>query len=244
MSDLKDKNIISKYLMYVDKNYNKLRGNANFYEASESLRIHIDDEMFLIVDSWDFIRELNEWLNDNYAKELCDETRYELPEDIRDREYFIAWLDYLTDGMWGFSDEYSVCEHCNKAFRTSPDSYSWVANYWVGDGFILCEDCVRENYSEEYLESLEEKCPPEFLYHGTGEKYIESIDKIGLIPKSRLYVHLSKDIATAEQVGKRHGKEIVYKVNAGQMYKDGYKFFLSVNNVWLTKEVPVKYLNR
>ena len=91
---------------------------------------------------------------------------------------------------------------------------------------------------------LEEKCPPEFLYHGTGEKYTESIDKIGLIPKSRLYVHLSKDITTAEQVGKRHGKEIVYQVNAGQMYKDGYKFFLSVNNVWFTKEVPVKYLDR
>lgn len=91
---------------------------------------------------------------------------------------------------------------------------------------------------------LEEKRPPEFLYHGTGEKYTESIDKIGLIPKSRLYVHLSKDITTAEQVGKRHGKEIVYQVNAGQMYKDGYKFFLSVNNVWLTKEVPVKYLDR
>ena len=102
MSDLKDKNIISEYLMYADKNYNKLRGNTNFYEASESLRIHIDDEMFLIVDSWDFIRELNEWLNDNYAKELCDETRYELPEDIRDREYFTTWLDYLTDGMWDF----------------------------------------------------------------------------------------------------------------------------------------------
>ena len=91
---------------------------------------------------------------------------------------------------------------------------------------------------------LKEKQPPEFLYHGTGEKYIESIDKIGLIPKSRLYVHLSKDVETAEQVGKRHGKEAVYQVNAGQMYRDGYKFFLSVNNVWLTKEVPVKYLER
>lgn len=51
MSDLRDKNIISEYLVYVDKNCNKLRGNAYFYEASESLRIHIDDEMFLIVDS-------------------------------------------------------------------------------------------------------------------------------------------------------------------------------------------------
>ena len=26
--------------------------------------------------------------------------------------------------------------------------------------------------------------PPEFLWHGTGEKYTESIERIGLIPKS------------------------------------------------------------
>lgn len=91
---------------------------------------------------------------------------------------------------------------------------------------------------------LEEKQPPKFLYHGTGEKYVASINEIGLIHKSRLYVHLSKDVETAEQVGKRHGKEVVYQVNAGQMYKDGYKFFLSANNVWLTKEVPVKYLEQ
>lgn len=91
---------------------------------------------------------------------------------------------------------------------------------------------------------LEEKEPPEYLYHGTGEKYVSSIDKIGLIPKSRLYVHLSKDVNTAETVGRRHGKEVVYRVNTGKMYNDGYKFYLSVNDVWLTKEVPVKYLER
>ena len=71
-----------------------------------------------------------------------------------------------------------------------------------------------------------------------------SIDQIGLIPKSRLYVHLSSDVDTAEKVGQRHGKEVVYQVDAGQMYKDGYKFYLSVNGVLLTKEVPVKYLER
>ena len=82
---------------------------------------------------------------------------------------------------------------------------------------------------------LEEKQPPEFLYHGTGEKYVVSIDQIGLIPKSRLYVHLSSDVDTAEKVGQRHGKEVVYQVASGQMHRDGYKFYLSVNNVWLTK---------
>lgn len=91
---------------------------------------------------------------------------------------------------------------------------------------------------------LEEKQPPEFLYHGTGEKYVVSIDQIGLIPKSRLYVHLSSDVDTAEKVGQRHGKEVVYQVASGQMHRDGYKFYLSVNNVWLTKEVPTKYLER
>ena len=91
---------------------------------------------------------------------------------------------------------------------------------------------------------LAEAAPPEFLWHGTGEKFVESIDKTGLIPKSRLYVHLSKDIETAVQVGSRHGKPVVYKALTAKMAEDGYKFYLSVNGVWLTKEVPVRYLEK
>jgi len=86
--------------------------------------------------------------------------------------------------------------------------------------------------------------PPEHLYHGTGQKYVESIDRTGLLPKSRLYVHLSADTETAVKVGRRHGKTVVYRVLSGQMQKDGYVFYRSVNGVWLTKEVPVKYLEK
>ena len=64
---------------------------------------------------------------------------------------------------------------------------------------------------------LEKKTPPEFLYHGTGEKFVSSIDKEGLLSKSRLYVHLSKDTDTAVKVGSRHGKPVVYRVAAGKM---------------------------
>ena len=91
---------------------------------------------------------------------------------------------------------------------------------------------------------LEEKEPPRILYHGTGEKYVQSIDRQGLIPKTRLYVHLSSDIPTAQKVGKRHGKPVVYLVKSLAMYRDGYRFFQSVNGVWLTKEVPVSYLEK
>ena len=89
---------------------------------------------------------------------------------------------------------------------------------------------------------LSEAIPPETLWHGTGEKYVASIDQQGLIPKGRLYVHLSSDAATATKVGSRHGKPVLYIVKTKEMHDDGYKFFLSKNGVWLTKEVPVKYL--
>lgn len=101
---------------------------------------------------------------------------------------------------------------------------------------------ANQGHSVNVDVELKEKEPPEYLYHGTGEKYVKSINQDGLIPKSRLYVHLSKDIKTAENVGKRHGKEVVYRINSGQMYRDGYKFYLSENGVWLIKEVAVKYL--
>lgn len=91
---------------------------------------------------------------------------------------------------------------------------------------------------------LEEIIPPEYLWHGTGEKYVKVIDEDGLISKSRLYVHLSKDHETAITVGKRHGNPVLYRVDSGKMAQDGFKFFCSVNGVWLTKKVPAKYLEK
>ena len=91
---------------------------------------------------------------------------------------------------------------------------------------------------------LQEMTPPDTLWHGTGEKYVSSIDVQGLIPKSRLYVHLSSDIDTARNVGSRHGKPVIYAINCRAMVRDGYRFFLSANHVWLTKEVPAQYMKK
>lgn len=91
---------------------------------------------------------------------------------------------------------------------------------------------------------LEKKVPPAVLWHGTGEKYVLSIEEQGLIPKSRLYVHLSTDFDLAKKVGQRHGKPVIFQVDAERMQKDGYDFFLSLNGVWLTKKVPCEYLKK
>ena len=91
---------------------------------------------------------------------------------------------------------------------------------------------------------LKKENPPEILWHGTGKKYVESIERQGLLPESRLYVHLSSDYQTARTVGSRHGSPVVYQIQAGVMAADGYDFYLSVNGVWLTKAVPIQYMQR
>ena len=88
---------------------------------------------------------------------------------------------------------------------------------------------------------LKEQEPPEILYHGTADRFMDSIWKEGLKPMGRLYVHLSKDPETALKVGKRHGKAVILKICSGDMYRDGCKFYLSENQVWLTKKVDAKY---
>lgn len=105
---------------------------------------------------------------------------------------------------------------------------------------------IRANQGHSIPVDVELKkiIPPSILWHGTGEKFVSSIDEQGLISKSRLYVHLSADYNTAIKVGSRHGKAVVYKVFSGQMSEDGYDFFCSENNVWLTKSVPVQYLEK
>lgn len=89
---------------------------------------------------------------------------------------------------------------------------------------------------------LQTSTPPEILFHGTAEKSVPSIRQEGLLPQSRLYVHLSQDIETARKVGTRHGKPHIFRVAAGEMHQQGYAFFLSVNGVWLTKAVPPAFL--
>nr|WP_218965910.1 RNA 2'-phosphotransferase [Snodgrassella communis] len=87
-----------------------------------------------------------------------------------------------------------------------------------------------------------EQTPPEFLYHGTATRFINSIKKQGLVSGNRHYVHLSDNVKTANKVGERHGKPVVLKVKALQMYQQGFKFYFADNGVWLTNAIPNTFL--
>lgn len=75
-----------------------------------------------------------------------------------------------------------------------------------------------------------------YLWHGTSDKYLESIKKNGLISGNRMYVHLSGDKATAIKVGNRHGGETyLICVNAYKMHMDGILIYISRNGVYNVK---------
>ena len=102
---------------------------------------------------------------------------------------------------------------------------------------------ARQGHSIHVDVELEECAPPPFLFHGTAEHFVNTILKEGLKSQNRLYVHLSSTIETAINVGTRHGIPVVFKVDTQKMFKDGAKFYLSRNGVWLTDYVATEYLS-
>ena len=145
------------------------------------------------------------------------------------------------------------------------DRHGWreVSNLLEHHGFTLEELCeivktnnkqrfefsddmrwirARQGHSVQVDVELVEQLPPDILYHGTSEEEIDSILANGITPQTRLYVHLSDTIDTAVNVGRRHGKPVVLKVDAKRMSEEGIIFYLSRNGVWLTDKVDANYI--
>jgi putative RNA 2'-phosphotransferase len=101
---------------------------------------------------------------------------------------------------------------------------------------------ASQGHSVEVDLKLEAKMPPTVLYHGTATRFMGLIEKEGLKKMTRQHVHLSATQETAQKVGARHGKPIIYTVDAAKMHQDGFTFFLSENGVWLVDSVPMEYL--
>lgn len=147
----------------------------------------------------------------------------------------------------GWADVEELMEKCSKnGNELNTDLLDYVVVNNDKKRFAFNEDKTKIRASQGHSISVElnlnEVEPSEFLYHGTVEKFLENIQKEGLQKMSRQHVHLSKDRDTAIKVGGRRGVPQILTVKSGEMFKDGFKFYLSENNVWLTDEVPPKYI--
>lgn len=101
---------------------------------------------------------------------------------------------------------------------------------------------ANQGHSINVVINMKIMSPPEVLYHGTSEAFIESIKEKGISKMSRQYVHLSKDMDTAVKVGSRHGKPAVLVIDTAKMSADGFVFRISENGVWQSDDIPWKYV--
>jgi hypothetical protein len=95
--------------------------------------------------------------NMEYAGEYA-EPGYDNPKKgilFSDWNYFPAKVTDLLE-QYGYSieweDEWTTCDGCRKALRSSPDSYSWQPSY-IEDaekGNRYCLDCVEEHAFKQY----------------------------------------------------------------------------------------------
>jgi len=149
---------------------------------------------------------------------------------------------------YGWADVEELIIKCNKkGERLDAELLDYVVENNDKKRFAFNEDKTKIRASQGHSISvelnLEETEPSEYLYHGTVGKFMENIRKEGLKKMSRQHVHLSKDKETATKVGSRRGVSQILTVRSGTMHRDGFKFYLSENNVWLTDEVPAEYID-
>jgi putative RNA 2'-phosphotransferase len=153
----------------------------------------------------------------------------------------------LDQGGWVAVDAL-LRASASKGFAISQTELEQVVAESDKQRFALSQDGTRiranQGHSVPVDLELEPVEPPPVLYHGTGEKSVQTILDQGLLKMNRHHVHLSGDTNTARKVGARHGRPVIFEVDAAGMAHDGHTFYRSANGVWLVDAVPVSYLSR
>lgn len=84
------------------------------------------------------------WNEKESPMELLNAIKELNPEFERNSREILDALQDLFELEW--ADEWASCSECGNFIRTSPNSYSYRPLFQIGDGEILCLDCL--NYDE------------------------------------------------------------------------------------------------
>lgn len=84
---------------------------------------------------------------------------------------------------------------------------------------------------------------PSVLYHGTAPGNLEPIRQEGIRPMARQEVHLSPDVDTALEVGRRHADEpVVLRVDAEGLREAGVEVHRRAATVYTCERVPARFV--
>ena len=154
---------------------------------------------------------------------------------------------HLDRQGWASVDEL-IEKSRKKGRRITLETIKKVISSGSKQRFVLSpDDCfIRAGYghSIDVDLGLEPECPPPTLYHGTARRNLDSIRQKGLRAGSRNYVHLSADRSDAKSVGVRHGKPVILKIRAEEMYREGIPLYRSDSEpgIWMVESVPPMYI--
>ncbi|MCB9643180.1 MAG: RNA 2'-phosphotransferase [Myxococcales bacterium] len=104
---------------------------------------------------------------------------------------------------------------------------------------------VRALYGHSKVKAIvyEDATPPTFLFHGTTPDALLKIQKTGLSPMQRQYVHLTIDLERARSVARRYSPNpIILRVHAADAHAAGIRFFQPDNEHFLSEPIPPQYL--
>ena len=168
----------------------------------------------------------------NISKRMSYLLRHD-PEDLEINEYGQVFVIDLLNKLKISNDDLVKIVNENNKQRFSIS----------GDGFLIK---ANQGHSIPIKLDLKPSKPPSPLYHGTSfYKFFNFIKEEGIKKMERHHVHLTDNVATAIEVGKRYAKDInkvsLIKIDTEQMYNDGIEFFVTENNVWLTEYIDPKY---
>jgi putative RNA 2'-phosphotransferase len=151
----------------------------------------------------------------------------------------------LSDAGWVGVDELLKAAN-NHGVSLTLDQLKHIVATSEKKRFAFSEDglCIRasQGHSVEVDLQYPPQTPPEVLYHGTAERFLESIRQHGLKKMERHHVHLSAETKMTLQVGGRHGKPVLLTIRAGDMHRAGFVFRCSANVVWLVDHVPAEFI--
>ncbi|WP_046226769.1 RNA 2'-phosphotransferase [Paenibacillus dauci] len=109
--------------------------------------------------------------------------------------------------------------------------------------FEIMGDRIRARYGHSRPAiHYEASVPPDVLYHGTSVQAWTIIEKEGLRPMGRRYVHLSEKTDFAELAGKRKGKLVLLKINTAAAV-DHIMFYNAGHGVWLCDHIPAECIS-
>ena len=106
---------------------------------------------------------------------------------------------------------------------------------------------IRATYAHSFEVELDHPAgaAPDMLYYPTTPEEVDIVLEVGLKPSDRKMVHLSKGIGDAVNAGRvRTDAPVILEVDAKGATDDGILIQKAGKTVYLTTDVPPKYLKR